>query len=68
MSNYVDQQPGTGIKNFTMTIKPIWALCGIDIFLWSFSDMPMDTIMGENIAAADGQIIGNTMVRMAEAV
>lgn len=57
ISNYVDHQPGAGIKDYNCGETTYNGHMGTDIYLWPFSWYAMDHFQGENIAAADGQII-----------
>ncbi|MFA5619289.1 MAG: peptidoglycan DD-metalloendopeptidase family protein [Weeksellaceae bacterium] len=56
-SNYVDHQSGSGLLDYFCQQKTYNGHKGTDIYLWPFWWYAMDHFQGENIAAADGQII-----------
>lgn len=57
ISNYVDHQSGSGIKDYNCGQKTYNGHMGTDIFLWPFYWYAMDHDQGEIVAGAAGQII-----------
>lgn len=57
VSNFVDHQGGSGIKDYFCQEKTYNGHRGTDIYLWPFWWYAMDHNQAEIIAAADGQIL-----------